>query len=104
MAGYLGWTDEQREQAGLARPGTSSTSLRLPASPFHRTPSTPSLKEDFFSEPTPTSAKESLADLWANFLERSVEDAQGGDAAAAGRRKDSASSSTTAATRPDVKS
>jgi hypothetical protein len=101
MAGYLGWTDDQREQAGLARPGTSSTSLRLPASPFHRTPSTPSLKEDFFSEPTPTSAKESLADLWASFLERSVEDAHVGTA----QRKDSASSVATALTntRPDTR-
>ncbi|KAI1754723.1 hypothetical protein F4782DRAFT_491271 [Xylaria castorea] len=75
IAGLLNWTDEQREQAGLARPGTSHNSLRLPTSPFHRTPSTPSLNTEFFSEPTPTSAsKESLADLWAGFLERSVEE------------------------------
>ncbi|KAL3962277.1 hypothetical protein ACCO45_003800 [Purpureocillium lilacinum] len=32
MAGYLNWTDEQREQAGLARPGGSGGSLRLPMS------------------------------------------------------------------------
>ncbi|KAI0445564.1 hypothetical protein F4803DRAFT_135604 [Xylaria telfairii] len=75
IAGLLNWTDEQREQAGLARPGASNNSLRLPTSPFHRTPSTPSLNTEFFSEPTPTSAnKESLADLWAGFLERSVEE------------------------------
>ncbi|KAI1825677.1 hypothetical protein F4861DRAFT_160916 [Xylaria intraflava] len=75
IAGLLNWTDEQREQAGLARPGASSNSLRLPTSPFHRTPSTPSLNTEFFSEPTHTSAnKESLADLWAGFLERSVEE------------------------------
>lgn len=75
IAGLLNWTDEQREQAGLARPGASNNSLRLPMSPFHRTPSTPSLNTEFFSEPTPTSAsKESLADLWAGFLERSVEE------------------------------
>ncbi|KAI0205471.1 hypothetical protein F4808DRAFT_234384 [Astrocystis sublimbata] len=78
IAGLLNWTDEQREQAGLARPGASSNSLRLPSSPFHRTPSTPSLNTEFFSEPTPTSAnKESLADLWAGFLERSVDDGTG---------------------------
>lgn len=75
IAGLLNWTDEQREQAGLARPGASSNTLRLPTSPFHRTPSTPSLNTEFFSEPTPTSAnKESLSDLWAGFLERSVEE------------------------------
>ncbi|RYC63060.1 hypothetical protein CHU98_g3145 [Xylaria longipes] len=38
-------------------------------------PSSPSLNTEFFSEPTPTSAsKESLADLWAGFLERSAEE------------------------------
>jgi hypothetical protein len=99
MAGYLNWTDEQREQAGLARPGTSTTSLRLPASPFHRTPSTPSLNAEFFTEPTPTSAKESLADLWAGFLERSVEEASG----EVSKRKDSVSSSATGTTRPDTR-
>ncbi|KAJ3568647.1 hypothetical protein NPX13_g6350 [Xylaria arbuscula] len=79
IAGLLNWTDEQREQAGLARPGASSNSLRLPTSPFHRTPSTPSLNAEFFSEPTPTSAnKESLADLWAGFLERSADEASQG--------------------------
>ncbi|KAF9870517.1 hypothetical protein CkaCkLH20_12007 [Colletotrichum karsti] len=99
MAGYLNWNDEQREQAGLARPGTSTNSLRLPASPFHRTPSTPSLSTEFFSE-TPTSAnKESLADLWAGFLERSAE--EGLNQSGVPRdRKDSASS---AATRPDTR-
>lgn len=82
IAGLLNWTDEQREQAGLARPGTSSNnSLRLPTTPFHRTPSSPALNTEFFTEPTSatsTSAKESLADLWAGFLERSVEEAAGG--------------------------
>ncbi|KAI1083918.1 hypothetical protein F5B20DRAFT_526020 [Whalleya microplaca] len=101
IAGLLNWTDEQREQAGLARPGTSNNTLRLPTSPFHRTPSTPSLNTDFFSEPTPTSAnKETLADLWAGFLERSVEEAsQGG-----GSRKGSMSSvATGAGARPDTR-
>ncbi|KAK2018730.1 hypothetical protein LZ32DRAFT_520782 [Colletotrichum eremochloae] len=107
MAGYLNWTDEQREQAGLARPGASSNSLRLPASPFHRTPSTPSLSAEFFSE-TPTSAnKESLADLWAGFLERSAEEgldsAVGGGGATPRDRKDSGSSAATGPTRPDTR-
>ncbi|KAI0391018.1 hypothetical protein F5Y17DRAFT_468502 [Xylariaceae sp. FL0594] len=99
IAGLLNWTDEQREQAGLARPGTSSNTLRLPTSPFHRTPSTPSLNTEFFSEPTPTSAhKESLADLWAGFLERSVDEASHG----APTRKASTSSTATG-TRPDAR-
>ncbi|KAK2021551.1 hypothetical protein LX32DRAFT_687722 [Colletotrichum zoysiae] len=107
MAGYLNWTDEQREQAGLARPGASSNSLRLPPSPFHRTPSTPSLSAEFFSE-TPSSAnKESLADLWAGFLERSAEEgldsAVGGGGGAPRDRKDSGSSAATGPTRPDTR-
>ena len=127
IAGLLGWTDEQREQAGLARPGASashhggggSSSLRLPMSPFHRTPSTPSLNTEFFttdSAVTPTSAshsRESLADLWAGFLERSVaeEAAGGGNASNSNSRKGSASSTATGGTglgiaggRPDGRS
>jgi hypothetical protein len=72
IAALLNWTDEQKEQAGLARPGTSYNSLRLPTSPFHRTPSTPSLASDFFTEPP--ASKESLAELWTGFLERSAEE------------------------------
>ncbi|XXG97037.1 GET complex subunit get1 [Hypoxylon texense] len=99
IAGLLNWTDEQREQAGLARPGTSSNSLRLPSSPFHRTPSTPSLSAEFFSDPTPTSAsKESLSDLWAGFLERSVEEASQG-----GTSRKGSMSSTAGTTRPDTR-
>ncbi|KAH8193610.1 hypothetical protein TruAng_012225 [Truncatella angustata] len=100
IAGLLNWTEEQREQAGLARPGGSGNSLRLPTSPFHRTPSTPSLSSEFFSEPTPTSAnKESLADLWASFLERSAEEGKPDGPS----RKGSASSVATAATRTDTR-
>lgn len=119
IAGLLNWTDEQREQAGLARPGGSggglgsaSSLLRLPTSPFHRTPSSPSLNHDFFSDmsthinnsstmsPTAGSVREgstgggreSLADLWAGFLERSVEEAS---AQPPNKRKDSTSSTGT---------
>lgn len=99
IAGLLNWTDEQREQAGLARPGTSTNSLRLPSSPFHRTPSTPSLSADFFSDTTPTSAsKESLADLWAGFLERSVE-----EASQTGESRKGSMSSTAGTTRTDTR-
>ncbi|KAF7554400.1 hypothetical protein G7046_g6827 [Stylonectria norvegica] len=96
MAGYLNWTDEQREQAGLARPGTSNNSLRLPTSPFHRTPSSPSLGTDLFSEPSSAKDKESLAELWAGFLERSA-----GEGADAPSRKGSTSSAATGTGRPD---
>jgi hypothetical protein len=62
---------EQREQAGLARPGTSGNSLRAPLSPFNRTPSTPSLSSEFF--PERASSKESLGELWSNFLEQEAQ-------------------------------
>jgi len=99
IAGLLNWTDEQREQAGLARPGTSGHTLRLPTSPFHRTPSSPALNSDFFAEPTSASGKESLADLWAGFLEQ--EAGLGGIHAPS--RKDSTSSVATTTTRPDTR-
>ncbi|CAL5869998.1 uncharacterized protein PFLUO_LOCUS4231 [Penicillium psychrofluorescens] len=73
IAALLGWTDEQREQAGLARPGTSTMTLRVPGTP-HRTPSTPSLATDFMDNGA--SSKETLAELWSNFLEQ---EAQAGD-------------------------
>ncbi|KAL9001181.1 MAG: hypothetical protein Q9169_000365 [Polycauliona sp. 2 TL-2023] len=73
IAALLGWTDEQREQAGLARPGISNPNLRVPISPWHRTPSTPSLSSDFF--PDASNRKESLAELWSDFLEQEAQDA-----------------------------
>ena len=90
IAALLGWTDgklpfihhrrppltsltEQREQAGLARPGTSTMTLRVPGTP-HRTPSTPSLATEFMDNGA--SSKETLAELWSNFLEQ---EAQAGD-------------------------
>lgn len=94
IAGYLNWTDEQREQAGLARPGASSSSLRLPISPFSRTPSSPNLTADLFSEPSASGKdKESLAELWAGFLERSAQEGAGSDGPPS--RKGSASSAAT---------
>ncbi|EXJ85228.1 hypothetical protein A1O3_05903 [Capronia epimyces CBS 606.96] len=81
IAALLGWSEEQREQAGLARPGghgsntSNSNSLRLPGSPlFHRTPSTPAFHHDYFGPDSVTSpgsaTKESLAELWQHFLEQ----------------------------------
>ncbi|KAF2636047.1 hypothetical protein P280DRAFT_473441 [Massarina eburnea CBS 473.64] len=73
IAALLGWTDEQREQAGLSRPGASNSSLRIPMSPFRRTPSTPSLNSgmnDPMLMASSSSNKESLSELWSDFLER----------------------------------
>ncbi|GAB7344932.1 hypothetical protein MBLNU457_3366t1 [Dothideomycetes sp. NU457] len=77
IAALLGWTEEQREQAGLARPGASNAQLRVPLSPFRRTPSTPGLTSDFVTSPT-GSSRESLAELWSDFLEREAEESAGG--------------------------
>ncbi|KAL2203616.1 hypothetical protein CC79DRAFT_1336302 [Sarocladium strictum] len=108
IAGYLNWSDEDREKAGLARPGgggnslgSGGSSLRLPMSPFSRTPSSPSLNADLFSEPTPSGKdKESLAELWAGFLERSAAE----EATPGGSRKGSVSSAATDVKRPDSRS
>ncbi|BCS25594.1 putative Golgi matrix protein [Aspergillus puulaauensis] len=70
IAALLGWSDEQREQAGLARPGASGASGRLrgPTTLMHRTPSTPTLTTEFLDNGA--TSKESLAELWSNFLEQ----------------------------------
>ncbi|KAI1004385.1 hypothetical protein K3495_g3828 [Podosphaera aphanis] len=72
IASLLNWTEEQKEQAGLARPGTSNTSIRLGNSAFHSKSSTTSLATDFFNDSP--SRKESLTELWNGFLERSAEE------------------------------
>ncbi|PYH95884.1 hypothetical protein BO71DRAFT_428676 [Aspergillus ellipticus CBS 707.79] len=77
IAALLGWTDEQREQAGLARPGTSSNTmskLRIPSSPVHRTPSSQTLATEFLDNGNTN--KESLAELWSNFLEQESQTAE----------------------------
>jgi DNA repair exonuclease SbcCD ATPase subunit len=80
IAALLGWDEQQREQAGLLRQGTGFTaggSLRVPMSPFRRTPSTPSLQGDFSPISPGGENRESLAELWSEFLER---EAESGDA------------------------
>ncbi|KAI9888582.1 MAG: hypothetical protein M1814_006629 [Vezdaea aestivalis] len=67
IAALLNWTDEQREQAGLTRKGAPSGSLRAQISPFLRTPSSPALSSELSAE---TPNRESLAELWSNFLEQ----------------------------------
>ena len=79
IAALLGWSEEQKEQAGLVRQGSmASGSLRLPVSPFRRTPSTPSLSTDFVPDSPAGATKESLAELWSEFLEREAEAGMGG--------------------------
>ena len=90
ISGYLNWTDDEKAKVGLMKGGgggtsvsgmpsgpSSGTSLRMAQSSFHRTPSTPSLNTEFFTQDTPSATKESLADLWAGFLERGAEEAVG---------------------------
>ncbi|KAL1967503.1 hypothetical protein VTN77DRAFT_3018 [Rasamsonia byssochlamydoides] len=77
IAALLQWTDDQREQAGLARPGASNASsgLRAPSFSVHRTPSTPSLATEYFENGS--TGKETLAELWSNFLEQEAQAGSG---------------------------
>jgi hypothetical protein len=78
---------DKREQAGLARPGTmKEPSLRVPLTPFRKN-SAPSLEtEGGMAEQR--GSKESLAELWHDFLEREAAD---GSSVASPRRPSSAS-------------
>ncbi|KAK4549901.1 hypothetical protein LTR36_005202 [Oleoguttula mirabilis] len=78
IAALLGWNEQQKEQAGLVRAGSGMSSLKLPVSPFRRTPSTPSLSSDFVPESPGGASRESLAELWSEFLEREAEAGGGG--------------------------
>jgi len=82
IAALLGWDEHQKEQAGLLRAGSGvgfgTGSLRLPVSPFRRTPSTPTLSTDFAPESPGGASRESLAELWSEFLEREAEAGGGG--------------------------
>jgi hypothetical protein len=66
---------DKREQAGLSRPGaptTKESSLRVPLTPFRKN-SAPSLEtEGGLMEQR--GSKESLAELWHDFLEREAAD------------------------------
>ncbi|KAG8528001.1 uncharacterized protein KY384_006917 [Bacidia gigantensis] len=72
IASLLAWNEEQREQAGLARPGASNPIARVPVSPWHRTPSTPSLSTDYVFDHS--TRKDSLADLWSDFLQHEAQE------------------------------
>ncbi|KAH9845328.1 GRIP domain-containing protein [Teratosphaeria destructans] len=74
IAALLGWNEEQKEQAGLLRAGSNAGSLKLPMSPYRRSPSTPSLHTEFVPEiPGAGASRESLAELWSEFLAREAE-------------------------------
>jgi hypothetical protein len=62
---------DQREQAGLTRPGTSG-GLQVPTFGVGRRPSSPSLAATEYME-NGSSGKESLAELWSNFLEQEAQ-------------------------------
>lgn len=101
ISALLGWNDEQKEAAGLSRPGAStSTSLRVPlSSPFRRVSSTASLNPINNAMASPSlagsfgdsvmspsgSSKEGLAELWSDFLAREAE--QGGSSKKSSRRE-----------------
>ena len=100
IAALLGWSEEQREQAGLSRPGsnvnvsaTGSVRGLMSPSVVHRTPSTPALSNDYFTDISNPASKETLAELWQNFLEQ---EANSSATASAGVRTGSAGKSTTA--------
>lgn len=85
IAALLNWTDEQKEQAGLQRAGAvgNTGSLRLPGTPMmHKTPSSPALSRldsDYLdgSGSGSPAHKESLAELWQNFLEQEAKTSTG---------------------------
>ncbi|KAK5152284.1 hypothetical protein LTS14_008661 [Recurvomyces mirabilis] len=97
IAALLGWDEAQKEQAGLLRTGAGALgfgsgtmgSLRLPVSPFRRTPSTPTLSSDFVPETPGLQGRESLAELWSEFLEREAEAGGGGGGGVGSSRRGS---------------
>ena len=92
ISALLGWTEDQKEQAGLARPGAASNlgNLKVPLSaPFRRvsssaglSPLSPpgntstSLKSPSAADAASPARGEGLAELWSEFLERETEESQ----------------------------
>lgn len=102
IAALLGWSDDQKEQAGLSRPGSGgigSAGRLTIQSPIHRTPSTPALSQEYFPDPgsaiSPAS-KETLGALWQNFLEQEATH----NITAGGGKRRTASQSTTGGAPP----
>ncbi|KIW66860.1 hypothetical protein PV04_06152 [Phialophora macrospora] len=113
IAALLGWTEEQREQAGLSRPGTT-TGAPMPTSSFgslrglggmgmasspvvHRTPSTPALNHGEYlggEGVLSPNGRETLAELWQNFLEQEAAAGGGGGGVGGNSSKKSRQDST----------
>lgn len=120
ISALLSWNDEQNEAAGLTRPGalSMSSTLRVPLSqPFRRVSSAASLHPMSPTLPpsagnaqsistdalggsilSPGANKESLAELWSEFLEREAE--QGQDDGSSSRNRSRGSSHTSTPTLP----
>jgi hypothetical protein len=112
IAALLAWTDDEREQAGLANPksasgtatpsalSTSFNSLRIRdmSQGYKRSPSTPNIAGNEFGESPITAGgagKESLAELWSDFLQREAEEGErGGGSRKAGGHSRRASTAT----------
>ncbi|OLL26808.1 GRIP domain-containing protein, partial [Neolecta irregularis DAH-3] len=66
LGSLLAWDDEQREKAGLSRPGSAmGEGLLAPGGMFRRVSSTAQMHSALDMLPS-----ESMGDLWINFLER----------------------------------
>lgn len=103
IAALLNWTDEQKEQAGLQRAGhnpSTTGSLRMPGTPMmHKAPSSPALSslatfESVDSVLSP-GGRETLAELWQNFLEQEANSSQSSAGAGAGTSKSRTASQST---------
>ncbi|KAK6535094.1 hypothetical protein TWF694_001584 [Orbilia ellipsospora] len=70
IANYLKWTDEDRETAGLSRPGTSGNTGSLPS----RTMQSPITQSHLVNSTQDiNNSGENLAELWASFLQQQTE-------------------------------
>lgn len=80
LGSVLAWTDEQKELAGLLRPGTSGAFTPLSPSSTRSPPMSPSINRHGMSRRTSGSLqlqaadfmgpnRESMSDLWINFLQ-----------------------------------
>lgn len=69
IANYLRWTEEDRETAGLSRPGTSSHTGSLPS----RTMQSPVAQSLLMDTHDQVKKGENLAELWASFLQQQTE-------------------------------
>ncbi|KAK6517235.1 hypothetical protein TWF281_003900 [Arthrobotrys megalospora] len=74
IANYLKWTDEDREMAGLSRPGGSSYPGSIPS----RNVQSPLTLAQLSESRDGNNSGENLAELWASFLQQQTEARTGG--------------------------